>query len=879
MFNAGETGSVSLKATTAITTESIMKALDVSGLGSLLLNFNDSDIYSDTSVTIGKNTYVADNLTVSATTNATEDMNAAGVAVSVNGIAAFAIANNSQESVNRISTTVSAAGTADESGETGIKTKIKTAEISSTSTVNVTGAAQSYGGALTGIGTAAELDFDIDNNTTATLQGTWNLADTLKVSALNTETLGLGVDTTAAAIIDASAALLDSTVNQKAGVSVSGATVTTGGDQTYIANNQMTDNKLEVKASGYGGLGVSASNQDQNHTYTGTVDISNSNLSSDGSIKAGSSVTGDFTTDNTVQASGVVPLVFADSDHTTAYDNRINVTDSNLKTSGENDIILSSSEDTALSFSTVGDNQFGLIGSTSASVDNTLNRTGTVNVSGGSNLESDGGISFRAGKDLDGKNTKLDFRIISDAYNSSVVPVAFHTELDNNMSQENTVTVGEKVKGTSVGDIDFTAYSGTTKLTQDAKSYNIWTGEDTSGDSGITVTTGNAYPENETVSNSVTVAGTLTAGIHNAASISISGNPSYDTEKRQQIKELAQQYNSETDSSKKQELERQIQALTEELKDSFTYDSVSVIIEKGNEILSADEVTPATITLENGYYSRYEELKQDMKNSLGTEYYNNYASDMNSLMQEMVAAGFASIQTDKNGEPHYIVYKQRDVAGINLPDMQVSGGDIRIDTPKLTVTGSLTAKGNPEISVASGSELYLMVNDAIIVKEGGNIYLNDSGIDSKTKEDSSFTGAANIHAEKTDGASPLVSVSNTAGKTDELFTGDIGIYGKVINHAGDVSIANKNYSIYVTGEGSVAGRNVTIQAENGSVVQNKPEGAIAVGPDPVSQWVLDDETAKKIQEKLAEKSSINKSFKNYAEYRQYIFDNCGITLP
>ena len=883
VFNAGETGSVSLKATTAITTESIMKALDVSGLGSLLLNFNDSDIYSDTSVSLGENTYVADKLTVSATTNATENMNAAGVAVSVNGVAAFAVANNSQESVNRINTTVSAAGTTDtsatESGEPEIKTKIKTAEISSSSTVNVTGAAQSYGGSLTGIGTAAELDFDIDNNTTATLQGTWNLADTLKVSALNTETLGLGVDTTAAAIIDASAALLDSTVNQKAGVSVSGATVTTGGDQTYIANNKMAGNKLEVKASGYGGLGVSASDLDQNHTYMGTVDISDSSLSSDGSIKAGSSVTGDFTTDNTVQASGVVPLVFADSDHTTVYDNRVNVTDSNLKTTGENDIILSSSEDTALSFSTVGDNQFGLIGSTSASVDNTLNRTETVNVSGASNLESDGGISFRAGKDLDGKNTKLDFRIISDAYNSSVVPVAFHTELDNNMSQENTVTVGEKVKGTSVGDIDFTAYSGTTKLTQDAKSYNIWTGEDTSGDSGITVTTGNAYPENETVSNSVTVAGTLTAGIHNAASISISGNPSYDTEKRQQIKELAQQYNSETDSSKKQELEQRIQALTEELKDSFTYDSVSVIIEKGNEILSADEVTPATITLENGYYSRYEELKQDMKNSLGTEYYNNYASDMNSLMQEMVAAGFASIQTDKNGEPHYIVYKQRDVAGINLPDMQVSGGDIRIDTPKLTVTGSLTAKGNPEISVASGSELYLMVNDAIIVKEGGNIYLNDSGIDSKTKEDSSFTGAANIHAEKTDGASPLVSVSNTAGKTDELFTGDIGIYGKVINHAGDVSIANKNYSIYVTGEGSVAGRNVTIQAENGSVVQNKPEGAIAVGPDPVSQWVLDDETAKKIQEKLAEKSSINKSFKNYAEYRQYIFDNCGITLP
>ena len=475
----------------------IMKALDVSGLGSLLLNFNDSDIYSDTSVTLGKNTYVADHLTVSATTNATENMNAAGVAVSVNGVAAFAVANNSQGSVNRISTAVSAAGTADESGEKGIKTKIKKAEISSSSIVNVTGAAQSYGGSLTGIGTAAELDLDLDNNTTATLQGTWNLADTLKVSALNTETLGLGVDTTEAAIIDASAALLDSTVNQKAGVSVSGATVTTGGEQTYIANNQMSGNKLEVKASGYGGLGVSASNLDQNHTYTGTVDISKSNLKSAGSIQGGSSVTGDFTTDNTVLAAGVVPLVFADSDQNTTYSNSVTVTGSDLKTTGGDDIVLSASDDTTLDFSTVGDNQFGLVGSTSADVTNTLKRTGAVTVTGTSSLDSTGGIAFQAGKNLDGRSTSLDFSIVSEAFNGSVVPVSNSTELVNNMDQSNSVTIGENVTGTSAGDIYLTAYSGKTKLYQDANSYNIWGGSSDSADNTITTTTGNAFPANE----------------------------------------------------------------------------------------------------------------------------------------------------------------------------------------------------------------------------------------------------------------------------------------------------------------------------------------------------------------------------------------------
>ncbi|MBR4907491.1 MAG: leukotoxin LktA family filamentous adhesin, partial [Acidaminococcaceae bacterium] len=884
VFNAGETGNISLKADTVITTEATMKALDVSGLGSLLLNFNDSNIYSDTLVKLGKNTYVADKLTVFASTNATEDMNAAGVTVSVNGVAAFAVANNSQDSVNRINTTVSAAGTVDasgtEPGEPEIKTKINNAEISSSSTVNVTGDAQSYGGALTGIGTAAELDFDLTTKTTATLKGTWNLDGELQVSASNSETLDLGVDTTAAAIIDASAALLDSTVDQKAGVSVSGATVTTGKDQIYTANNQMTGNKLEVKASGYGGLDVAASNLDQNHSYTGTVDISNSNLNSAGSVKAGSATTGDFTSENTVQAAGVVPLVFADSDHTTAYDNRVRVTGSNLKTTGDNDIILSASEDTTLNFSTVGDNQFGLIGSTSASVTNTLNRTGAIEVSGTSKLESDGDISFQAGKDLDGKNTKFDFRIVSDAYNSSVVPVAFSTELDNNMSQANTITVGENVQGTSVGDIYLTAYSGTTKLTQDAKSYNIWTGGDSSEDAGITVTQGNLYPDNETVNNSVTVNGTLTAGIHNAASVSISGNPSYDTTMRQQLEELVKQYNDTDDINQKQELEQQINDLAEQLENSVKYDNVSVNIEKGSEILSVSDITPETITLENGYYSRYEQLKKDMQNSLGTDYYVNYEAEMQNLWQEMAAAGFASTYTDTDGVVHYIVYKQREVAGINLPDIQVSGGDIRINTPKLTVTGSLTAKGNPEISVASSSELYLKVNDAIIVKEGGNIYLNDSGIDSHTKENSNFTGAANIHAEKTDGGTPLVSISNTAGMTDELFTGDIGIYGKVINHAGDVNIINNNYSIYVTGEGSVAGQNVTIQAENGNVVQNKPDGAVTVGPDPVSQWVVDDVTAKKIQEALSKNDSeVNKSFKTYDEYRNYVENTLKVDLP
>ena len=838
LFNAGTAGSVSLNAVTDVRENAYMRSLDASLVDALLLNFNDANVYSDTTVSVGENTYVAETLTVSGKTAVTETMDAAGVVATLGAPLGGAVANNAQGSVNRINTTVTVAGSSDfkgtSSGEQPVVSSINKANIGSASSVTVTGNAQSYGGAISGSGIAAELDFELTNNTTAALQGTWNLDDKLQVTALNSETIDLDVDTVAAAIVNASAGLLDSNVTQKAGVSVADAKVTSKGDQVYIAGNNMAGDTLEILASGYGGLGVAASDLDQDHTYTATLDISNSELISDGSIKAGSSVTGDFTTDNTVRAAGVIPLVFADSDQTTTYDNRVNVTGSNLKTTGDNDIILSASENTILDFSTIGDNQLGLIGATSADANNTLSRTGAVNVSGTSNLDSAGGIAIRAGKDLDGRNTSLDFRIVSDAYNSSIVPVEFSASLDNNMSQANTVTVGEGVNGTSVGDINLTAYSGKTKLAQNAKSYNIWTGGDPSEDSGITVTTGNAYPDNETVSNSVSVAGTLTAGIHNAAAIGITGNPSYDTGKRQQIADLVQQYNNTTDSSEKQVLEQQIKTLAEGLKASFTYDGVSVSIEKGSEILSADDITPETITLENGYYSRYEELKQDMQNSLGTEYYDNYAADMNSLMQEMIAAGFAVSQTDTNGDVHYVVYKNREVAGINLPNMQVSGGDIRIDTPKLAVTGSLTAKGNPEIRVDSGSELYLKVNDAVIVKEGGNIYLNDSGIDSNTKEDSSFTGAANIHAEKTDGALPLVSISNTAGKTDPLFTGDIGIYGKVINHAGDVNIENKNFSIYVTGEGSVAGQNVTIKAENGSVVQNKPDGAVSVGVEAAS---------------------------------------------
>ena len=154
---------------------------------------------------------------------------------------------------------------------------------------------------------------------------------------------------------------------------------------------------------------------------------------------------------------------------------------------------------------------------------------------------------------------------------------------------------------------------------------------------------------------------------------------------------------------------------------------------------------------------------------MGTDYYANYQAEMDSLMAEMAATGFADAVQGEDGTTQYIVFKQRKLPGIDLPDLRVSGGDVRIETPKLTVnetTGSVTAKGNPKIQINSESELYLKVNNAVVEKNGGNVYLNDSKIDSNTPESNGLSGVSNIHAESSDNDTSSISITSTAANAD-----------------------------------------------------------------------------------------------------------------
>ena len=910
LFDAGETGTVQFNALMNITETAVMQALDTAAGGSLLLNFNDANVYSDTAVRLGQNTYVADVLAVSGLTQTNGTMNAAGIAVGGIG----AVASNSQDSTYQTTTTVEAQGTKDmtasQSGA-AVETKIKNANVAASSSVTVTGDAQSYGGGVVGTGTAAYLGFTLDNTTTASLKGTWNLDESLTVSSENREAIDLGIDTLSAAIVDLSGGRLTSKVRQEADVNMKDAIVTTGKNQTYTAENSMADT-LDVQASGYGGIADASGLLEEQHTYKSAIAVTNSTLHAGGFVQVGSATRGQLAADNTVKGLGALPFTSADSIHDTTYDNQVVVTDSGITTevnhpgtslsdsqrylfvngprsnyaidSGngganadpENDIVLSVSEDTVLSFTALGDNQFGAVGGTGSSLDNTLTRKGIVSVTGATTLNSGGDIRLYAGKDTQGGSTSLDAEVVSDSYNTTIVPVQFSAELNNQMKQENTVAIGSGVTGTSAGDIYLTAQSGTTKLYQDANDYNIWSGYDHADDSGITTTTGNAYPDVETVANKVTVEGNLTAGIHNTVGISITGNPTYDTEILDSIRELVQQYQNATDPGEKDELKQRIEAYEGNLINSLSYGNVQVIETKGGDWFDAGAVTPQTITLENGYYNRYTQLKEDLKNSMGTDYYASYQAEMNSLLAEMATAGFAdAIATDQGVQ--YIVFRQRKVAGIALPDMSVSGGDVRIDTPSLTVTGSVTAKGNPSIEIESQSQLYLKVEDAVVEKEGGNVYFNDSKIDSSTADSDSLSGVANIHLESVAGPGALISITSTAAKTDPLLTADIGIYGKVIDNAGHVQIENQNYSIYVTEEGAVTGQSITIQAENGSVVQNKPDGTVTVGAEPINQWVIDNETAQRLQsvlsseqDRLYQQDTLNRSFSNYTEYRDYV---------
>jgi len=186
----------------AVAQANLKSKVDLVGVnvGSIALGLNnaDSGVYSDVSVTAGKNVYGSkerrmDSLRLRADNIASHSVTAQTAQEAL----AAGLGNNWVRAADVFHTTVTAAGMDKAS-------RLKDAAIEAAARADVTASSTSFGGVSVGENiAAAELDQSLTSDTTTTISGEWEMEGDLKASATNHEKLKLKSDTSSAALLDA----------------------------------------------------------------------------------------------------------------------------------------------------------------------------------------------------------------------------------------------------------------------------------------------------------------------------------------------------------------------------------------------------------------------------------------------------------------------------------------------------------------------------------------------------------------------------------------------------------------------------------------------------------------------------------------------------
>lgn len=834
--------------------------------GALQANTGGAEVYSDVEVNVANNVFKGSDteaaangidLDISGVNSVDQKVNASGISVST----VFASGTNIANSSAQLSTQVQVDGPSEDS-------EINNVDLNASSYAKVDTDANGYGGAIADASPyAAKVNNNYTADTDVIINGDWNTAGSFDAQAVNGMDIDLKSDAVRAAVVGLSGTWLDNTINNAANVTVNNANITTGGAQSYVAQNTV-DYNGEIDGSGYGGITANATEYYDDLDFNAGVDITGSTLhgaGDGGSITAFANTQGTINSKNSLKSAGVIPVALAFSDHAIDYDNRVNVVNSDLTTDkADADITLAATDDTDVELETIADTQGGVAGAASAEASNNFNRANKINIDRDSNLLSTKDINLYAGADANGTKSSLNLQVLADAYNKTAIPVYTDPTVNNNMTQSNQIELAGNAE--SVRHINASAAKGFTTVTESAKEYKVWTG--TGGEGNVASTALGDQIKNETADNYINVTGTAKAGVHNKLDITIDGHSSTAAQPTYEERPLI-------GSDGKQVLDDEGNPVMEEVlvdKGDVSYKDVIITVDDGEETdwFNKNQITPDNLVVVNGLMERYNQVMEYLAAyAEGSEAYEAYEKEKNLLLTEMLKAGLA----ERDGNNNIVPLDYIDVPAISLPDIVVSGGNINLETDTLKGSGEITAQGAPQISITNNSDLYLKVQDVTISDNGGNVYLTGN----KT-----FTGK--WQEDGTSANTPTITIHGGSGDESQFTQygnqhpqADIGIFGDITNTAGDVKIINDNYSILV--DGNVSGRNIQITATRGNVTQQSSSGVLNVGNDPITKLQFSEAVAEKIQKYLHSlKQDGSKEFKDYTAYLDWLINTVGITL-
>lgn len=732
---------------------------------------------------------------------------------------------------------------------------------------NVTAKADGSASALLEVSPyTAKVTHDAKAQTSVTLKGELTAADSMSVQALRKENTNLKADALTTSLAGGGDASADNTSSSTTLVEASAAKLTSGNDMLLKADKNIRLNREDgyneiLWGQGYSGLvGVNTAGVDNSITAATAVKLQDSSLQSKkGHVQLASQSKDDLLVNAYVYSLGMVDASETRVTNNISNDNRIELTNSNIKTStAYKDITLAAADDLKLYTSAVAETPIGVMAGSNAVVKNALQRTNALGLYGAGELYSMNDINYYAGKHLDGSLGRLELDAQAINYNGNVIPVVLSPSLNNEVTQQNELLM-QSGTSNSVRHTNIYADAGEELVF-------VHTGRDTSygGDEEggyVTEDTGSKH-YNKLDKNSVDINGSMAAGMDNRINIVVGAAGDitlFDEDERKSL--------TNKTALSKEELQSKITVAGSDVLDAqgkptgahsgLTEETAATI---------RDSIKLGSVDYAQTLMNRYNEIMllvseyaSDGDNSAS---YMGYKAEAERLLREMEKMGEVSYVDGK-----YVLNARKMVDYVELPELTASGGNITINTSVLKsskATGSLAANGSPEINVTNNTNLMLRLQRINVDDGGGRLLYNNEQLTGSTssdfnnnisklnkKADAASGGFQSVKSETGIGGSidikgnysgaPLdyrVVEDGKASDGQYLPQADIIVSSDVYNKNGSIKITSQHNNITIAGASaqdsvSVLGASVALSA-GGSITQTFTDGIVNIDHDPQS---------------------------------------------
>ena len=711
---------------------------------------------------------------------------------------------------------------------------------------NLTTADGSGGGLVSG-DLAAYAENRMNANTTTTVKGKLNVNGEVKINALQNDRANLLADALKATVIGASATQASNEITGETKVDTDGLTLTGANNLTINANNTVTvgdSEKYAVKGSGYGGVNVQGAVLDNKIDKKAAINLGSAKITTAGAQDYEAETDVDANVGGYIKAAGAGAFTWVDVNNEVKAEDSIAVgSGAKLKTTkADKDITLAAVDNMTINVIGVADTQGAAIGGASSDVTNKTTRNNSITVAGKAALYSMNDVNLYAGSDINGAAGKLKLNVDSEAYNKTALGLG-KPKLKDEILQNNNVTLNANSNISSVRNINLYADAGTETIRDTSVMYNWYYSDKDENYTSSTI--GDNEPQNKHSNNYIQADGTLTAGVQNKQFITIGKDGALvflDSAVRDGVNKV-----SGNNAIGENELRNQITA---------------------SDGINKDDIVIGTMDYGTTLFERYEQVRNLMneysEDTTSTAYL-GYKAELQRITGELQTMGLIEEIKGSDGKVYFAPIKGATIDYISLPDIVASGGNINITTDTLAGSGTMEAKGAPEVTVTNNTNLYMKINNITVGDAGGEINYNGVGLKSNDynttinelnidKAKSAQFGKVTPTAEAGTGGTITVNGNyggnhvqakvTVDGKEQTIETkpkADIEINGYVNAKKGIVNINSRANNIIIQGASAdssagVSGKEVHLTAAKGSVSQGYTDGITNIGGSVQTQY-------------------------------------------